>query len=147
MTTCIGFVRARNEASAWKPCGKPSLEGDRMCCKHRDALDSTLLGLMAWEQREAEEKSRQKRSSPLVGHAQRCGGKSRRPSGSNRTRQACVPLPPILGAVLSGECIEERSSEHRTEAAEIEEANSKSIEVETETPASGEYCEIGIGRQ
>jgi hypothetical protein len=86
MKTCIGFVRARDAASAWKPCGKASLAGDRLCARHRGALDSGLLGIMALEQREAAKKSKSRQISTRVGHARRRGGKPRRPSGSNRTR-------------------------------------------------------------
>jgi len=91
MKTCIGFVRARNEASAWKPCGKRPVEGELLCANHRDGLDSALLGIMAMEQRATLEKRGARRISIRVGHAKRRGGKSRRPSGSNRTRQARVP--------------------------------------------------------
>jgi hypothetical protein len=93
MKTCIGFVRARNEASAWKPCGKQPLAGEMLCANHRDGLDSALLGIMAMEQRSTLEKCGARRISIRVGHAKRRGGKSRRPSGSNRTRQPRVPLP------------------------------------------------------
>jgi hypothetical protein len=93
MKTCIGFVRARNEASAWKPCGKHPLTGEMLCADHRDGLDSALLGIMAMEQRATLEKRGARRISIRVGHAKCRGGKSRRPSGSNRTRQPRVPLP------------------------------------------------------
>jgi hypothetical protein len=93
MKTCIGFVRARYEASAWKPCGKRPLAGEVLCANHRDGLDSALLGIMAMEQRACLEKRGARRISTRVGHAKRLGGKSRRPSGSNRTRRSRVPLP------------------------------------------------------
>jgi hypothetical protein len=109
MKTCIGFVRARNEASAWKPCGKHPLAGELLCANHRDGLDSALLGIMAMEQRAALEKRGARRISIRVGHAKRRGGKSRRPSGSNRTRQPRVPLSfvaqdatPREGAAVEG---------------------------------------------
>jgi hypothetical protein len=86
MTNCIGFVRARYEASAWKPCGKQTQGGELLCANQRDALDSALLGIMELEQRAYVEKRGVKRRCTGVGHAKRRGGKSRRPSGSNRTR-------------------------------------------------------------
>jgi hypothetical protein len=93
MKTCAGFVRARDEARAWKRCGRRPLRGDQLCSSHRDALDSALLGIMEMDQRALAEKCAARKSSLSVGHAKSCGGKSRRPSGSNRTRLERVPLP------------------------------------------------------
>ena len=93
MKICVGYVRARCAESAWKPCGKRALEGERLCAGHRDALDSALLGIMDLEQRACAEQAGAKRRRTRVGHAKRRGGKPRRPSGSNRTRPSRVPLP------------------------------------------------------
>ena len=92
MKLCIGFVRARYQTSAWKPCAKAAMDGELLCANHRDALDSALLGITELEQRACIEKADAQRLSTRVGHAQRRGGKPRRPGGSNRTRQARVPL-------------------------------------------------------
>jgi len=93
MKTCAGFVRARAEARAWKRCGRRPLGGDQLCASHRDAIDSALLGILEMDQRAMAEEGVAANSSPRVGHAKSCGGKSRRPSGSNRTRPERVPLP------------------------------------------------------
>jgi hypothetical protein len=93
MKTCIGYVRARYGRSAWKPCGRRPRAGELLCANHRDALDSAMLGIMELDQRADLEKAGAKKSRTRVGHARRRGGKSRRPSGSNRTRPARAPLP------------------------------------------------------
>lgn len=67
--------------------------GDRLCVRHRDSLDSALLGILEADQREAARTSKVRRVYTRVGHARRRGGKPRRPSGSNRTRQVRAPLP------------------------------------------------------
>lgn len=86
-------MRARDEARAWKRCGRRPLRGDPLCASHRDAIDSAVLGILELDQRAMAEKRIARKSSPCVGHAKSCGGKSRRPSGSNRTRLERVPLP------------------------------------------------------
>lgn len=43
---CVGFVRERDRAQAWIPCGRPRLEGDRLCKRHRDAMDGAVIGLI-----------------------------------------------------------------------------------------------------
>jgi hypothetical protein len=117
MKTCIGFVRARTEASAWKACGKRPLAGELLCANHRDALDSAMLGIMELEQRACLEKANAKRRCTRVGHAKRRGGKPRRPSGSNRTRQPRVPLPPANGGPIHGEIKINRKRQSQDEAA------------------------------
>jgi hypothetical protein len=103
MNICVGYVRARYAASAWKPCGKRALAGEALCASHRDALDSALLGIMELEQRAWAEKAGAKRRRTRVGHAKRRGGKPRRPSGSNRTRPSRVPLPAMKDGEANGE--------------------------------------------
>jgi hypothetical protein len=114
MNICVGYVRARYAASAWKPCGKRALAGEALCASHRDALDSALLGIMDLEQRACAEKAGAKRRRTRVGHAKRRGGKPRRPSGSNRTRPSRVPLPVVKDGAGNGEVTihgESKSSE------------------------------------
>jgi hypothetical protein len=42
---CVGFVRARDRAHGWAPCGRARREGDKLCNAHRDALDGAVFGL------------------------------------------------------------------------------------------------------
>jgi hypothetical protein len=91
MKKCIGFVRVRDGMSAWVRCENRAETSDRLCADHREALDSAMLGILDAESRMAALKKSAEQLFTCAGHAKRCGGKSRRPSGSNRTRQARVP--------------------------------------------------------
>jgi|HubBroStandDraft_6_1064221.scaffolds.fasta_scaffold82336_3 hypothetical protein len=51
MKTCTGYVRARNEAQAWKRCGRHPLRGDQLCAGHRGALDSALRISARWRKK------------------------------------------------------------------------------------------------
>ena len=124
MKTCSGFVRARNEARAWKRCDGRPLRGDKLCSKHRDGLNAALLVLLELDPREWAEEGGARNSSPCVGHAKGRGGKSRRPCGSNRTRHERVPLPNAneIGHEIANEdaSLQEGASLEQTQSAETE---------------------------
>jgi hypothetical protein len=90
MKTCCGFVRAKNEASAWKACRKRVAAGKQLCAGHEEALASALLWTLEIDAPGVESAAPAKVCT-CVGHAERLGGKPRRLRGSNRPRRSRVP--------------------------------------------------------
>ncbi len=48
---CVGFIRSPDHPHIWTRCEHRATSGDRLCPRHRDALDGAILGLTQWEQR------------------------------------------------------------------------------------------------
>jgi hypothetical protein len=104
MKTCIGFVRARNEASAWKPCWKRRVEGELLCASHREEVES-----VGGQSRGTSEHGKPDGSAEVRGGAKQSGVECGPEDGARDTAQIVASDLPDAGNQFGAEERRERN--------------------------------------